>query len=108
MEIVELYGIDAAATARGHVVVIDVLRAFTCAAYAFAGGAVSITLAGTMDEADAALREDAGALLMGQPPRGAVWTGRFGNSPADLVRADLRGRRLVQRTGNGTQGVVQA
>ena len=50
MEIVEAYGIDAAPAARGHVVD-DVLRAFTCAAFAFERGAEAIVLVSTTDEA---------------------------------------------------------
>lgn len=109
MQIVELYGLDAAAEARGHVVVIDVLRAFTCAAYAFEAGAESIELVATVEDALARKRRDPDVLVMGHGPGGTRPEGfDFGNSPADLVRARLRGRRLVQRTGSGTVGAVRA
>jgi 2-phosphosulfolactate phosphatase len=48
--------LDTCAQATGTVVVIDVLRAFTTAAYAFAAGAADITLVGATEEAFA-LRE---------------------------------------------------
>ena len=32
----------------------------------------------------------------------------YGNSPAELVKQDLRGNRLIQRTSNGTRGMVRS
>ena len=112
MEIVELYGVEAAATARGHVVVIDVLRAFTCAAYAFADGVSEIVLAGTIEEALALKAARPGSLLIGHGRRDEAHLFDVGNSPYALRqmgdRGELRGRTLIQRTGSGTQGVVAA
>lgn len=110
MEIVESYGIESAPAARGHVVVIDVLRAFTCAAYAFDAGAESIVLVSTVDEALAVRRARPGVLLMGEVGGRIIPGFDFGNSPHDLMRAGdrLRGKTLVQRTGSGTQGVTSA
>lgn len=82
-------GIESAAGARGHVVVIDVLRAFTTAAYAFASGAERIVLVG----------EHEGRKIAGFD---------HGNSPAEIARTDLRGRVVVLRSSSGTQGVVGA
>lgn len=108
MEIVALDGIAGAAEARGHVVVIDVLRAFTCAAYAFEGGAREILLAGTVADALDLHRARPGAILIGQGRRDESHHFPTGNSPWALRRTDLRDRTLVQRTGNGTRGVVAA
>jgi 2-phosphosulfolactate phosphatase len=44
-------GLPGAASAAGHVVIIDVLRAFTTAAYTFAAGAETIELVATPEEA---------------------------------------------------------
>jgi 2-phosphosulfolactate phosphatase len=91
----------------GTVVVIDVLRAFTMAAVAFGAGAKEIVLASTVDEAFALRKRFPDALLMGEigglPPPGFD----FGNSPAELGGHDLKGRRIIQRTSAGTQGVVR-
>jgi 2-phosphosulfolactate phosphatase len=91
--------------ATGTVVAVDVIRAFTSAAYAFAGGAEAIVLTGEVEEALALGRSIPGALVMGEDglkPEGFD----LGNSPAEVGRFDLAGRRLVQRTSAGTQGVV--
>jgi 2-phosphosulfolactate phosphatase len=110
MDVVLAYGIEAAPSARGHVVVIDVLRAFTCVAFAFGGGAESIVLVSTTDEALAVKRARPDVLMMGEVGGRIIPGFDFGNSPWDLAQSGdrLRGRTLVQRTGSGTQGVVSA
>jgi 2-phosphosulfolactate phosphatase len=109
VEVHELYGIESVPAARGHVVIIDVLRAFTCAAYAFEKGAEAIELVATVDEALARKRARPDVLLMGHGPGGSRPKGfDLSNSPHELERADVRGRRIVQRTGSGTPGVVAA
>jgi 2-phosphosulfolactate phosphatase len=55
------------AGATGTVVVIDVLRAFTTAAYAFAAGALDITLVGEIEEAFALREANPDALLVNVP-----------------------------------------
>ena len=61
-----------------------------------------------MDEALALREQIPGALVMGEvdgmPPKGFD----FGNSPTEILRQDLRGRHLIQRTGAGTQGAVRS
>lgn len=95
-------------TAAGLVVVIDVIRAFSNAAYAFSVGAESITLVSGVEEALALKEQIPGALVMGEvgglPPAGFD----FGNSPTEIVQQDLRGKHLIQRTGAGTQGAVRS
>lgn len=85
-------------------VVVDVMRAFTVAAWAFARGAEKIVLAGSLDEALAlkARHPDWVALKDGPPAPGfdAV------NSPALLRSVDLGGRTVVQKTTAGTVGAL--
>jgi len=90
------------------VVVIDVLRAFTTAAFALAAGASEIVLAGGVDEALALRERFPGALVMGEVQGLRVPGFDFGNSPSELVGRDLDGRRLIQRTSAGTQGMVRS
>jgi 2-phosphosulfolactate phosphatase len=88
------------------VIVVDVIRAFTVAAYAFAAGARDVLLVGTEGEALALRDRYPGAWAMGEVE--GLKPDRFdlGNSPAALAGLDLSGRRLIQRTSAGTQGVV--
>lgn len=106
-------GLDGCAGVTGVVVVIDVLRAFTSAAYALDAGAPEIVLVGETDTAFALQARMPGALLMGEINGAPIPGFDFGNSPAPYLTADLRGpdghgRRLIQRTTHGTQGVVRA
>jgi 2-phosphosulfolactate phosphatase len=94
--------------ATGTVVVIDVLRAFTTSAFAFAAGAEEIILVSTVEEAfelKAAIPE---VLLMGEVKGLPVAGFDFGNSPAAIKEQHLRGRRMILRTSAGTQGVVRS
>jgi 2-phosphosulfolactate phosphatase len=94
--------------ATGTVIVIDVVRAFTTAAFAFEAGALSIILVSEVAEAFALRRGAPQLLLMGESEGAPVPGFDFGNSPSALAGVDLRGRRLVQRTSQGTQGVVKS
>lgn len=92
----------------GVVVVVDVLRAFTTAAYALDAGASAIWLVGGVDEALMLGRELPNALVMGEE-RGRRPPGfDLSNSPVAVTQADVAGRELVQRTSAGTQGAIAA
>lgn len=94
--------------ARGAVVVVDVLRAFTTAAYAFAGGARRVWLVESVGEALALKAGRPGTLAMGEDRGRRIPGFDYANSPAELADADVGGRDLVQRTSAGTKGVVAA
>lgn len=107
MTSIERAALDNCHTVRGAAVVIDVIRAFTTAAYAFGAGAAALMPVGTVAQALALRERFPEALLMGEE-RGLMPAGfDVGNSPAALDGRDLRGRLLVQRTGMGTQGLVR-
>ena len=106
MKVERRTGLAAAPDARGTLVVIDVLRAFTTAACAFARGAHEIELVSRIDEAFARKREEPALLLVGEQEGRPVAGFDFGNSPPALLAADLEGRKLVLRSTAGTQGVV--
>jgi 2-phosphosulfolactate phosphatase len=95
-------GIDGARLAKGVVVVIDVLRAFTTAAYAFNAGITEIELVSTAEEAFAIpgfrMGEIGGRLIPGFD---------HNNSPSRLLGRQLAGRGVL-RTGSGTQCVAAA
>jgi len=94
--------------ATGIVVVIDVIRAFTNAAFAFSRGVKEIYPVSTVEEALKFKAEVPNSMACGEvggmPPEGFD----FGNSPTHTDTLDLQGRVLVQRTGAGTQGIVRS
>ncbi|MCK6583927.1 MAG: 2-phosphosulfolactate phosphatase [Anaerolineales bacterium] len=102
------YTLDNCHKATGIVLVIDVLRAFSTAAYAFSRGAKEIRLVSGIQEALDLKAQIQNAKAMGEvgglPPEGFD----FGNSPARILEHDLTGIILIQRTGAGTQGAVRA
>ncbi len=100
--------LETCGTATDTVVVVDVLRAFSTAAYAFGAGAREIVLAGSVDEALALKSQMPDALVMGGVGGLPVKEFDFGNSPVALSSANLAGRRLIQRTSAGTQGIIRS
>lgn len=92
--------------AKGLCVVIDVLRAFTTAAFAFASGAKEIIFVSTPEQAFAKQHQDPSLMLMGEHEGLPIDGFHFENSPSEMQSACLTGKRLVQRTSSGTQGVI--
>jgi 2-phosphosulfolactate phosphatase len=100
--------IEGAQRAKGTVVVIDVLRAFTSACVAFERGVDHIVMVAEVEEA-LALRESGAADLCIGEVAGLKPDGfDFGNSPYELSGADLSGKVIAQSTRAGTTGVALA
>jgi 2-phosphosulfolactate phosphatase len=97
-------GIAELAETPSVAVVVDVMRAFTVAAWAFARGAEKIVLAESLDEALAlkTRHPDWVALKDGPPAPGFDLV----NSPGLLRPVDLGGRTVVQKTTAGTVGAL--
>jgi 2-phosphosulfolactate phosphatase len=99
--------LDTCHTATGVVIVIDVLRAFSTAAYAFSQDAEKIILVGEVEEALSLKSQIPNTKAMGEvrglPPEGFD----YGNSPTQIRERDQSGITLIQRTGAGTQGAVR-
>lgn len=108
MRIERLSLISGARRARGLVVVIDVFRAFTTAAYVMANGAERIILVGDLGEAFELKRLHPDWVLMGERGGRRVEGFDYGNSPFEVRDVDFTGRTVIQTTGAGTQGVVNA
>lgn len=102
------YTLEDCHQATGLVVVIDVLRAFSTAAYAFAAGARESILVADVAEALELRRRYPGSLAMGEVEGKPVEGFDFSNSPSDLLGKDLQGRLMIHRTSSGTQGVVRS
>ena len=92
----------------GAVVAVDVIRAFTTAAYAFAAGALHIFLVDSVVEAMSMKNVDPDVFVMGEDHGRRPDGFDLSNSPVEVAAADLDGRVLVQRTSAGTRGVVAA
>ena len=97
-----------AQSARGLTVVIDVFRAFSLAAHAFARGVRAIVPVADVDYARELKRLHPDWLLIGERYARPLPGFDSGNSPADLERFDLRERTLVHTTHSGTQGLTTA
>lgn len=103
-----LGGLAGARDATGTAVIIDVFRAFTTAAFAIAAGAREVVLVADHEQALALKAADPTVFLTGEIGGRPIPGFDLGNSPSHIVGLDLRGRRVVQRTSAGTQGVVAA
>ncbi len=90
------------------VVVIDVLRSFSTAAYALAAGASTIYPVETISAAFQLQRALPDALTTGAVGGGDPIPGfDFGNSPSALQGAKLAGRPLIQTTAAGVRGLLR-
>ena len=90
------------------VVVIDVLRAFTTDAVAFAQGAKEIIMAGNNEDLFALAERFPEAIAMGETNGVPIEGIRFGNSPAAIANLDLTGRTLIHKTTCGTPSVLKS
>lgn len=90
----------------GVAVVIDVMRAYTVAAWALHAGAADIVLVEDVEDAVRVAARTPDALLF----KDGVPDERFDlhNSPRQLLNLEVKGRRIVQRTTAGTRAAVAA
>jgi len=107
-DVFQYYSLSEAYVAQGCVVVIDVLRAFTTAAFAFNVGAEQIYPVSGIEEAFLLKKRFPKALIMGEDHGLQVPGFDYGNSPADIAKAEFGGKTLIQRTTAGTQGIIRA
>ncbi len=98
--------IGEAGSASGAAVVVDVMRAFTTAAWAFHLGATRIVLVGDLEEALALKAATPGTLACcdGAPKAGFD----LFNSPGQLLTMNVAGIAIVQRTTSGTRRALAA
>jgi 2-phosphosulfolactate phosphatase len=86
-------------------IVVDVLRASSTAVAMMASGAQAILVAADVDEARRQARDLPDHLLCGErgglPPPGFD----YGNSPREFAALDLKGRRAILCTSNGTKAI---
>jgi len=108
MKIKILQLLEGARQAEGLTVVIDVFRAFSVACYAFDQGVSLIYPVGDIQLAYDLKIKNPGYILVGerneQKPEGFD----FGNSPSQIITAELNGKVMVHTTSSGTQGIANA
>lgn len=95
--------------AEGVIVVLDVLRAFTCAAMMFSYGAEELVLVATPEEALEYRRRDPSYVIAGEVKGEKVEGFDLGNSPSEIIEKGegyFKRRKVALRTSSGTQGAL--
>ncbi|HVA97008.1 MAG TPA: 2-phosphosulfolactate phosphatase [Candidatus Acidoferrales bacterium] len=108
MEIRIEHLIEGSKKAKGVVVIIDVFRAFSTAAYIMHNGAEKIIPVGSVEEARQLKRENLDYILIGERNGIKIEGFDYGNSPAEVEHVDFSNKTVIQTTSAGTQGVVNA
>jgi 2-phosphosulfolactate phosphatase len=106
VEILEF--VEGARKAKGVVVIIDVFRAFSVACYAVDAGAVRIIATSEVSKAFELKKSYRNAVLVGERDEKKIEGFDFGNSPTEIIKADLSGKTVIQTTTAGTQGLINA
>lgn len=99
---------EGARRAKGLAVIIDVFRAFSVECYAYDCGASKIIATGSVDEAFALGKKYRNSILVGERDEKKVNGFHFGNSPTEIIKADLKDRIVIHTTTAGTCGLVNA
>ena len=99
---------DGARHARGTTVIIDVFRAFSVEAYLFAMGVAEIVPVGEQKTAEELKKADGSVVLIGERNGIKIDGFDYGNSPSQILKGDLEGKKVVHTTSAGTQGIVNA
>jgi 2-phosphosulfolactate phosphatase len=99
---------EGAIRARGVTVIIDVFRAFSVVCYAFDSGASRVIAAGEVKDAFSLKKKYKNSVLVGERDEKKVAGFDFGNSPTEMLKADLDGITVIHSTTAGTNGLVNA
>lgn len=108
MKIITTDFVEGAKNAEGLTVVIDVFRAFSVACYCAQKNAKKIIAVADIDAALALKEKIPNTFLIGE--RGGKKLSGFdaGNSPTEILGADISGKTVIHTTHAGTQGLVNA
>jgi 2-phosphosulfolactate phosphatase len=100
--------VEGARNAKGVAVIIDVFRAFSVACYAVDAGAVRIIATSEVSEAFQLKKKYKNSVLVGERDEKKIEGFDFGNSPTEIIKADLTGKTVIHTTTAGTQGLINA
>jgi 2-phosphosulfolactate phosphatase len=106
VEILEF--VEGARKAKGATVIIDVFRAFSVECYAFDAGASRIIATSGVREAFMLKEQYKNCVLVGERDEKKIEGFDFGNSPTEIIKADLTGKTVIHTTTAGTQGLINA
>lgn len=98
--------VDGARQAKGLTVIIDVFRAFSVACYAIDSGASKIITTNSVDAAFELKLKYSNSVLVGERDEKKVIGFDFGNSPTEILKADLKGKIVIHTTTAGTNGLA--
>lgn len=108
MDIEILQLLEGAKKAQGLTVIIDVFRAFSTACYAIGNGIQRIYPVGDLEIAYKMKEQNPEFILVGERNEQKPVGFDFGNSPSQLLEANLIGKIMVHTTSSGTQGIANA
>jgi 2-phosphosulfolactate phosphatase len=108
MQVEILEFVEGAKRAKGVTVIIDVFRAFSVGCYAFDSGADGIIATSGIEDAFLLRRKYENSVLVGERDEKKIPGFDFGNSPTEIMQADLHGKIVIHTTTAGTQGLINA
>lgn len=108
MQIKILDLIEGARQATGLTVIIDVFRAFSVECYVYDRGAEQVIAVGDINEAYRLKAEHPEYVLIGEREEQKPEGFDFGNSPLQVLGADLAGKTIIHTTSSGTQGLAHS
>jgi 2-phosphosulfolactate phosphatase len=108
MKIEILEFVNGAKKAEGIVVIIDVFRAFSVACYAFDSGASQYIAVGDTKSAFELKKKYGNSVLVGERNEKKIEGFDFGNSPTEILKANLTGATVIHTTTAGTNGLINA
>jgi 2-phosphosulfolactate phosphatase len=100
--------IEGASRAKGLAVIIDVFRAFSVECYAIDSGAAKIIATDGAEQAFDLGKKYRHAVLAGEKDEKKITGFDFGNSPTEIIKADLCGKIFIHTTTAGTNGLINA
>jgi 2-phosphosulfolactate phosphatase len=106
MKIEILEFVEGAKKAKGVAVIIDVFRAFSVGCYAFDAGANRIIATGDVNNAFLLKKKYINSVLIGERDEKKIDGFDFGNSPTEIIKADLQGKTVIHTTTAGTRGLL--
>jgi 2-phosphosulfolactate phosphatase len=108
MKIVISEFVEGARQAEGLTVIIDVFRAFSVECYAIDSGASKLIATDESDKAFELKKMYSQAVLVGESDERKIKGFDLGNSPTEILKADLNRKTVIHTTTAGTRGLINA